>query len=111
MNDQGWIMSSTTTNPYTHGTPEHTLWARWHSVFFEQPIHGQLLSIESHLRASLTALRQTNAHVSSPEVQRDMHSHLREIEESVNLLKEAAEHAFVRVVTGTSESLYDRETP
>lgn len=92
-------MSSFLENPYTRGTPEHRLWARWHRAFFDQPVHGQLLAIESQLRCNLRDLLHLNASAAPSEVQREMHARLLEIEESVNLLSESAEHAFVRVVT------------
>ncbi len=97
-------MSSSVENPYTRGTPEHSLWARWHRAFFDQPVHGQLLAIESQLRCSLRELIHLNAGVAPPEAQREMHSHLLEIEESLNLLNEAAEHAFVRIITDRAAS-------
>ena len=92
-------MSSHSSNPYAQGTPEHMLWARWHRAFFDQPVHGQLLAIESLLRHNLSALLQLNASAAPSDVQREMHSRLLEVEENLNLLDEAAEHAFVRVVS------------
>lgn len=104
-------MSSFLENPYPRGTPEHRLWACWHRAFFDQPVHGQLLAIEFQLRCSLRELLRLNASVAPSEVQRDMHARLVEIEESVNLLNEAAEHAFVRVVTDRPHTDGRRSTP
>ncbi len=102
-------MSTQLNNPYAHGTAEHTLWARWHRAFFNQPIHGQLLAIESQLRQNLTALFRINAGIAPSEIQQEMRSSLLEVEESVNLLNEAAEHAFFCVVSHGSQSLNGRK--
>lgn len=97
-------MSTQLSNPYARGTPEHTLWAHWHRAFFNQPVHGQLLAIEAQLRHNLTALLQLSSSLAPSEVQREIHSHLIELEESINLLDDAAEHAFVRIVSRGSTS-------
>ncbi len=93
------MMSTQLSNPYSRGTPEHTLWAHWHRDFFNQPVHGQLLALESQLRHNLTKLLELSASLAPSVVQREIHSQLIELEESINLLDDAAEHAFVRVVS------------
>jgi hypothetical protein len=99
------MMSTSLTNPYPLNTPEHMLWARWHRNFFDQPIHSQMMAIESQLRQALRALLQMNAGVAPSEVQCEMRSCLLEVEESVNLLNEAAEHAYVRLVTEGADTV------
>ena len=94
-------MSTYASNPYAQGTPEHMLWERWHRAFFDQPVHGQLLAIESQLRHNLAALLRLNASVAPSDGQREIHSRLIEVEENLNLLNEAAEHAYVRIVSRT----------
>ncbi len=106
--DQGWTMSTYSGNPYAQGTPEHMLWARWHRAFFDQPVHGQLLAIESQLRYNLTALLKLNASVAPSDGQREIHSRLMEVEENLNLLNEAAEHAFVGIVSRTPATARNR---
>ncbi len=95
-------MTAHLTNPYMQGTPEHLLWEHWHRAFFDQPIHGQLLTIESQLRQNLSALLKLSAKVAPPEVQRELQACLADVEESVNLLDETAEHAFMRIVSRES---------
>lgn len=104
-------MSPSSSNPYAHGTPEHLLWARWHRAFFNQPIHGQLMAIESHLRESLTALIRICDTVPSPELQQALQAHLIDIEESVDLLNEAAEHAYYTVVSRPPPSVNGHKKP
>ena len=102
-------MNAHVNNPYPHGTPEHHLWAHWHRAFFDQPIHGQLLTIESQLRQNLTLLRHLSSKIASAEVQRELQSCLLEVEENVNLLDEAAEHAFVRFVSDEPGAISERQ--
>jgi hypothetical protein len=99
------MMSAHLTNPYARNTPEHMLWARWHRNFFDQPVHRQLMAIESQLRQTLSALLQMNANVTPSDIRSEMRSCLLEVEESVDLLNEAAEHAFVRLVSEGAESV------
>lgn len=94
-------MTSRSNNPYVRGTPEYRLWARWHRAFFDQPVHGQLLSIESQLRQNLNELRRVVANLPADDSRRELRQCLIEMEESIDLLDEAAEHAFVRVVART----------
>jgi hypothetical protein len=102
-------MSTHSSNPYALGTPEYALWARWHRVFFDQPVHGQLLAIGSQLRHNLTELLQLSSSLPPSDAQRAIHAHLMEIEESLNLLEEAAEHAYVRVISRKSSVLHNGE--
>jgi hypothetical protein len=104
------MMSAHLTNPYARDTPEHMLWARWHRAFFDQPVHGQLLAIESLLRHNLSTLLKLNAKAAPSEVQREMHSRLMEVEEHLDLLDEAAEHAFVRIVSRGPAAARKRHT-
>jgi len=104
-------MSTHVSNPYAPDTPEHRLWARWHRAFFDQPIHGQLLAIESQLRHNLAALFKLNASVAPSDGQREIHSRLMEVEEGINLLDEAAEHAFMRIVTRGPLIVQDGQDP
>ena len=105
------MMSMHPSNPYAIDTPEHMLWARWHRAFFHQPIHGQLLSFESQLRQSLHAAFHLSSDLASSEAQLEMRAHLLEIEESINLLAEVAEHAFFGVISHNPSSLNGRSKP
>ena len=105
------MLSPHLSNPYARNTPEHSLWARWHRAFFDQPTHSQLLVIESQLRQSLSALLALNARAPSTDLQREFHAHLIEVEESVNLLNETAEHAFIRIVTRRPSPVNGRQNP
>lgn len=103
-------MSSLSKNPYLRGTPEHRLWERYHRAFFDQPVHGQLLSIESQLRHNINELRRIAAKLPADATRPELRQCLLEMEESVDLLDEIAEHAFVRVISRGSMPVQDRGT-
>lgn len=91
-------MSNYAKNPYPPGTPEYAIWARWHRAFFDQPIHGQLLAIESDLRQTLSSLLDLTAQLDASAMRCNLQTRLVEMEASINLLEEMSEHAFVRIV-------------
>jgi hypothetical protein len=66
-------------------------------------------AIESQLRHNLTELLQLSSSLPPSDVQRTIHAQLMELEESLDLLDEAAEHAFVRVIARKSSVLHNGE--
>jgi len=91
-------MKPSFSNPYARNTPEHRLWARWHRAFFDQPLHSQVLSVESQLRQTLSGLLQLSCKMEDSPLRSEVRTRLLEIEDAVDLLDEVAEHAYVQVI-------------
>jgi len=94
-------MSASFDNPYPKNSAEHHLWHRWHRAFFNEPVHAQFHEIESELRHTITTLSKTGERIESPDLREEMRSAILQLEHTALMLTEAAEHAYMRVVTAT----------
>ena len=92
-------MSASFGNPYPKDCAEHHLWHQWHRAFFDEPVHAQFYEIESELRHTITTLLKTGERIESQDLRGEMRRVILQLEQTALMLTEAAEHAYIRVVT------------